>query len=341
MGMGSQDAIDQLGVLMDQVDEPLKRTYQNVHQGYQVETLARFLRARDWNVPKAHKMLIDSLHWRVQNEIDSILAKPIVPADLYRAVRDSQLIGMSGYSREGLPVFAIGVGLSTFDKASVHYYVQSHIQLNEYRDRVILPTASKKYGRPITTCVKVLDMTGLKLSALNQIKLMTVISTVDDLNYPEKTNTYYIVNAPYIFSACWKVVKPLLQERTRKKVQVLHGNGRDELLKIMDISSLPHFCKREGSGSSKHLDKSSESCYSLDHPFHQQLYNHIKQQASINATTALLKQGSFHVNVPESAAEGTEIAKSIQSELHRFPENGIPRALSASLDDLKIKDDSE
>ncbi|CAN1336583.1 Phosphatidylinositol/phosphatidylcholine transfer protein SFH11 [Linum perenne] len=306
MGMGSQDAIDQLGSLMDQVDEPLKRTYQNVHQGYQVETLARFLRARDWNVPKAHKMLIDSLHWRVQNEIDSILAKPIVPADLYRSVRDSQLIGMSGYSREGLPVFAMGVGLSTFDKASVHYYVQSHIQLNEYRDRVILPSASKKYGRPITTCIKVLDMTGLKLSALNQIK----------------------------------VVKPLLQERTRKKVQVLHGNGRDELLKIMDISSLPHFCKREGSGSSKHLDKSSESCYSLDHPFHQQLYNHIKQQASINASTALIKQGSFHVNVPESAAEGNEIAKNIESEIHRR-ENGIPRGLSGSLDDLKIKDDSE
>ena len=34
---------------------------------------------------------------------------------------------------------------------------------------------------------------------------MTAISTVDDLNYPEKAETYYIVNAPYIFSACWKV----------------------------------------------------------------------------------------------------------------------------------------
>lgn len=72
--------------------------------------------------------------------------------------------------QQGLPVFAIGVGLSTFDKASVrlfynipflqllldlklhkrvlwfilmyllqvNYYVQSHIQINEYRDRVIL-----------------------------------------------------------------------------------------------------------------------------------------------------------------------------------------------------------
>ncbi|EEF39635.1 conserved hypothetical protein [Ricinus communis] len=103
--------------------------------------------------------------------------------------------------------------------------------MNEYRDRIILPSATKEYGRHISTCIKILDMTGLRFSALNQIKLLTVISTVDDLNYPEKTETYYIVNAPYIFSACWKVVKPLLQERTRRKIQVLQGCGRDELLK--------------------------------------------------------------------------------------------------------------
>ena len=38
------------------------------------------------------------------------------------------------------------------------------------------------------------------------LQIVTAISTVDDLNYPEKTETYYIVNAPYIFSACWKVL---------------------------------------------------------------------------------------------------------------------------------------
>ena len=37
------------------------------------------------------------------------------------------------------------------------------------------------------------------------MQLLTIISSIDDLNYPEKTNTYYIVNTPYIFSTCWKV----------------------------------------------------------------------------------------------------------------------------------------
>lgn len=325
----SHEAVTQFQALMDQVDEPLKITFQNIHRGYPTETLVRFLKARDGNVSKAHKMLMDCLHWRVQNEIDKILSKPIVPTELYRAVRDSQLIGMSGYSREGLPVFAVGVGLSTFDKASVHCYVQSHIQINEYRDRVILPSASAKHGRPITTCVKVLDMTGLKLSALSQIKLLTIISTVDDLNYPEKTNTYYIVNVPYIFSACWKVVKPLLQERTRKKIQVLQGSGRNELLKIMDFESLPHFCRREDSGSSRSSE--NKNCFSLDHPFHQQLYNYIKQQSLISEPIQPVKQGSFHVDLPEPAAEGTEIAKTIESELHKIENRN---GLTQSLDDV-------
>ena len=43
------------------------------------------------------------------------------------------------------------------------------------------------------------------------LQLLTVITTIDDLNYPEKTDTYFIVNAPYIFSACWKVCFFFLQ----------------------------------------------------------------------------------------------------------------------------------
>ncbi|GMP75883.1 hypothetical protein CsSME_00032815 [Camellia sinensis var. sinensis] len=283
-------------------------------------------------------MLVDSLKWRVESEIENMLAKPIVPTDLYRAVRDSQLIGLSGYSREGLPVFAIGVGLSTLDKASVHYYVQSHIQINEYRDCVILPSATKKYGRHISKCLKVLDMTGLKLSALSQIKLLSIISTIDDLNYPEKTLTYYIVNAPYIFSACWKVVKPLLHERTRKKIQVLSGSGQDDLLKIMDYASLPHFCRREGSGSSKHSQNATVNCYSLDHPFHQALYNYIKQQHSIRGPGGPIKQGSAHVGHPDLAVEEVDIAKTLEAELlHLDNRDG----LHGSLGDLKINDDQK
>ncbi|XP_038882913.1 SEC14 cytosolic factor-like isoform X1 [Benincasa hispida] len=351
MGINPQEAIKKLKALIDQVDQPMKKSFQNVHQGFITETLDRFLKARDYDVGKAHKMLVDCLKWRVENEIDKVLRvsvstahslrwpkvflltslyclqKPIFPADVYRAVRDSQLVGLSGYSKEGLPVFAIGVGLSALDKANVNDYVQSHIQINEYRDRVILPSASKRYGRPITTCVKILDMTGLKLSALGHTKLLTILSTIDDLNYPERTTAYYIVNAPYVFSSCWKVVKPLLHERTRKKVQVLPGCGRDELLKIMDYSSLPHFCKRESSLSSRSSARQGgNNCYSLDHLFHQQLYNYIKQQSLINEPVEPIRKGSFQVNLQVPASKSKGAAKTIETELRKYG-NGLSDTL--------------
>lgn len=334
MGIITEDMIKQFQKMLDDIDGPVKRTFENMHQGYPAENLCRFLKARDGNISKAHKMIRDCLDWRTQNEIDDILAKPIVPEDLYRAVRDSQLVGMSGYTKEGLPVVAVGVGLSTYDKASIHYYVQSHIQMNEYRDRVILPSATRKYGRHINTCVKILDMTGLKLSALNQIKILTAISTIDDLNYPEKTDRYYIVNAPYIFSACWKVVRPLLQERTRKKIQVLQGCGRDELLKIMDYASLPHFCRREGSGSSRHSrTEKDDNCFSLDNAFHQQLYVFVKRQAELKDRVGPIKQGSFHVDFPEPGPADAKIAETIQSEFQRL---GDQKKLSNGLGKLEI-----
>ncbi|KAF6153807.1 hypothetical protein GIB67_001040 [Kingdonia uniflora] len=302
MGIVSEDAIKQFQALMEEADEPFKKTFQ----------------------------------------------KPILPTDLYRGVRDSQLVGLSGYTNEGLPVFAIGVGLSTFDKASVHYYVQSHIQINEYRDRVVMPKVSKEYGRYIGTCVKVLDMTGLKISALSLVKLLTAISTIDDLNYPEKTDTYFIVNVPYIFSACWKVVKPLLQERTRNKILVLQGCGKNELLKIMDLESLPHFCRREGTGSFSSLGSfgslrnwsngshsssgtySNDNCFSLDHVFHQDLYKYVKDQSmSSEPKSPINKQGSFHVTFPDPDPERTIIAKTIESEFHKLEDhNGISQAVN-------------
>ncbi|XP_010534807.1 PREDICTED: phosphatidylinositol/phosphatidylcholine transfer protein SFH9-like isoform X2 [Tarenaya hassleriana] len=316
MGIVNEEAVKQFRTLMEDVDDSLKDSFLNVHQGYQTETFVRFLKAREWNVQKAHRMLLDSLQWRKQNEIDKMLTKPIIPVDLYRAIRDTQLVGLSGYSKEGRPVIAVGVGLSTYDKAS------SHIQMNEYRDRVILPSASKKFGRPICTCLKILDMTGLKLSALSHIKLMTAITTIDDLNFPEKTETYYIVNAPYIFSACWKTIKPLLQERTKRKIQVLKGCGREELLKVMDYESLPHFCKREGSGSGRQTPNGTvENCFSLDHSFHQELYNFVKEQAMLSESNALIKEGSLHVKFPEPAPEDSKIFETIESEFQKLGGN--------------------
>jgi len=85
----------------------------------------------------------------------------------------------------------------------------------------------------------------------------------------------------------------------------------------MDYESLPHFCKREGSGSSSDsLD--GVDCYSYDHPFHQQLYNYMKQQSLKLDSVGPIKQGSLHVDVPSPGLEEVKIVETIESELHKL-----------------------
>lgn len=324
----SPSSVRQLNALVEEAaadDSELKQAYKNLHQGYPNETAERFLKARDGNISKAFKMLMDTLHWRTNNDIDNILSKLIEPKEAYDAIRDSQLIGMTGYCKQGRPVFAIGVGLSGYDKASLDKYVQSHIQINEYRDRVLLPQASKRMGHYVGTCLKILDMSNLKLSALNRLKILTVISTVDDLNYPEKTDIYYIVNPPYIFSACWQVVRPLLQERTKRKIRVLQGGGKDELLKMMDSSVLPFFCHDSKRGGSSRGSKNEPTvdCYSSSHPFHVELWNYIKQQSYASSKCiGPMPQKSFHVEVPEPDAEVQTIECALESALVKLADGG-------------------
>lgn len=104
----------------------------------------------------------------------------------------------------------------------------------------------------------------------------------------------------------------------------------------MDYASLPHFCKRQGSGSSKHsTNGSNDNCFSLDHHFHQQLYDYVKHQASLLESGAPIKQGSFHVNFPEPDPDRAKIAKTIESEFHKY---GDSNGRNNPFNDLKSSD---
>jgi len=99
----------------------------------------------------------------------------------------------------------------------------------------------------------------------------------------------------------------------------------------MDYASLPHFCRKEDSKSSKHhASGNSENCFSFNHAFHQQLYNHIKQQAIIMESISPIRQGSFCVDIPEPDPDDAKIAKTIENEFHKLEnqKNGFTNSLT-------------
>lgn len=61
-------------------------------------------------------------------------------------------------------------------------------------------------------------------------QLVSLMATIDDLNYPEKTETYYIVNAPIIFSACWKVYTLACHQKLLLALTNLHTHDIEHFI---------------------------------------------------------------------------------------------------------------
>ncbi len=67
------------------------------------------------------------------------------------------------------------------------------------------------------------------------------ITKVDQDFYPEYLGKMFIVNAPTAFKAMWAVVRPWLDKRTQKKIEVHGGNFSSKLLELVDSENLPAF----------------------------------------------------------------------------------------------------
>ncbi len=49
----------------------------------------------------------------------------------------------------------------------------------------------------------------------------------------------YIVNAPFIFTAIWAIVKGFIDEKTRKKISIMGGKYKKTLLAAVPAANLP------------------------------------------------------------------------------------------------------
>lgn len=49
----------------------------------------------------------------------------------------------------------------------------------------------------------------------------------------------FIINAPYLFSTVWSLIKPWLDEATVRKIHILGKNPQKELSNYIDPSALP------------------------------------------------------------------------------------------------------
>ena len=126
--------------------------------------------------------------------------------------------------------------------AQPEHLTEFHVCNVEFLMQKLMPIASKKAGKRIDKHTVIMDLSGLGFSHLNlkALSLLKSLSDLDQAYYPEILHRLFVVNAPYIFTSLWSMVKLWLDERVLKKIFVLkQSEMKNVLLEYIDSKSLP------------------------------------------------------------------------------------------------------
>jgi len=207
------------------------------------QTLLRFLRARKFDIPAAKLMWANNEKWRKEFGADEIAANGF---DYSEGAEVDKYYPQYYHKtdRDGRPIYVEQLGkldynklyaLTTQDRQLKHLVDQYE---RFFRDR--LPACSNKKGELVETSCTILDLHNAGISTFYKVKdYVSATSNIGQNHYPETMGHMFIVNAPYLFSTVWSLVKPWLDEATVRKIHILGKGYKNELQQYIDPANLP------------------------------------------------------------------------------------------------------
>lgn len=101
-----------------------------------------------------------------------------------------------------------------------------------------IPACSREIGHPVEASCTILDLYNVRLTNFVAVKdYVNEASKIGQKYYPECMGKFYIINAPWGFSAVWRLIKPWLDEVTVSKVDI--SDGQTQLLEQIPKENLP------------------------------------------------------------------------------------------------------
>eukprot|EP00474_Spongospora_subterranea_P006993 CRZ07451.1 hypothetical protein [Spongospora subterranea] len=213
--------------------------------------LYRFLKAFKFDVEVASQKLEQTLLWRTANDYEAIKAavKGLDPNDLesfpggkliakyfpqctrYSLDRDSNIVGI------------ICPGLALPNE------IVAHLSDNDYHkfETYMMVCLSQYIGRlshargVVVRMTRIVDLQGLGMKHLSKSMLDTIVASfsVAQSHFVEHMSHIIVINAPAVFNIAWAVIRPVLSERTQKKVIISGSNYQSTLLKYIAPEELP------------------------------------------------------------------------------------------------------
>jgi hypothetical protein len=204
--------------------------------------LLRFLRARRFDVPKAKEMLLSAEQWRKEIKLDEL-----VETFEFKEREEVNKYYPQYYhknDKDGRPVYIEQLGKldikALYAITSQDRLLKRLICEYERSTRTRMPASAIAAGHPVETFCTILDLQGVSLSNFYRVKdYVLEASKIGQDRYPEIMGKFYIINAPWAFSAVWSLIKPWLDEVTVSKIDIVGGAYKEKLLAQIPAENLP------------------------------------------------------------------------------------------------------
>lgn len=215
--------------------------------------ILRFCRARKFNYDKIKEMLDKHFNWFADKKVDDLA---LVDISKYEKLRQLYIHGYYHTDKKGRPVYIEKTKEMQISKCFAEYSEQElidyHIQSYERLINVIFPACSKAVHLRVEKTLTIMDLNGVNAFKLFGGKTKAFVKLAADIaqdHYPEILGNMFIINTGFLFTGLWALVKPWIDPKTQKKIIIKSGNGKKELLELIDEDRLPEFlggkCKDE------------------------------------------------------------------------------------------------
>lgn len=205
----------------------------------------RYLKMQGNRRDLAKAALENTVKWRKENNVDTILARPHPKFDISKAVFPHYFCGRDDaqhvilLQRPGL----LNVKLAHKNGLTGEELLFHYIYVMEYLWRIVDPA-------PQATMTSIIDLTDMNISILRkreQLRIGSLFLSTMDAHFPQRSHKTFLINAPKWFGALYKVASPLLRESTKEKIMILtKGKEQDDILRdLLRDCPIPEGAKYE------------------------------------------------------------------------------------------------
>ncbi|KAI9289375.1 CRAL-TRIO domain-containing protein [Umbelopsis sp. AD052] len=217
--------------------------------------LLRFLRARKWDVDNAFTMLSAALRWRIEERVDEIihLGEAGLREELERLEPGSAKKWLDQFNSgksflggpdvNGRPVCYINVKLHNKDAQS--------LEIMKCFTILTMETGRLLVAQPVETTCLVFNLADFTLANMD-FDFVKFLVTCFEAYYPESLGVCLIHRAPWVFSAVWSMIQPILDPVVANKIRFTKTD--EELLQYINKENLPEILSGTAHHSGKYTD---------------------------------------------------------------------------------------